>query len=88
MITNCIFCVEYECIIIEHIDILLIKSIINNLENQKIKLINVSDHSINSIKPHEKAIEEIDNFCSHFKLIINIHQVISKIHLFLTLIKQ
>lgn len=55
---DAIICVENYCVILEQIKSILFKDIINNLQKEKISILNANDDLIK---------EEISNFCSHFQ---------------------
>ena len=76
--TNCVICIEDECLIIEDIKKTLLDEILLKLKEKEISLINVSKNKNQKFTPIETdAKEEIQNFCEHFQKIIKLNLFIS-----------
>ena len=70
---NAYFCCEDKFIIVKQINILIIKTLIEKLKDEKIEILNVSEN-INLFKkePNEiNAKNEIKNFCQYYQAEIN-----------------
>ncbi|KAK8839462.1 hypothetical protein M9Y10_031817 [Tritrichomonas musculus] len=79
-VIDIIFCFEGQCIIIENIDLLIIKSIILNLEENESSLINASTIAIDKEDSNEEkdAKKEINNFCINFNTFIENNLFVNK----------
>ena len=76
-----IFCVEYHCIIIEKIEIPIIKKIISHLKGNGSLIINVSLIRIveeKEIKQELESKEEINYFCQNFSSVIRNNEFVKK----------
>ncbi|KAK8840589.1 hypothetical protein M9Y10_030800 [Tritrichomonas musculus] len=75
-----VFCVEGQCIIIEKIDLSIIKRIISNFNEYKCSLIDVSTNKIEEedIKKGKEVKEEINNFCRKFESCIKNNEFVSQ----------
>lgn len=74
-----VFCIEKKCLIIEHIEVLNVKNIINNLKILQISIINANRNPIIFQKDSkEEALEEIQKFCSSYYSEINNNQFVKK----------